>query len=233
MSDGTSNYGPSADRARRLLQRQRGVRWKLWISVAFGSSLLAACVSIWIAYSGAQARAVIVVKELGGKVRWSDDRPRDGQVVSISLNASTVTDEDLVRFLPWWWNLPSLRELDLRGAKITDAGLAHLSGASIHNLLLDGARVTSDGLKHLAGNTELRSLSLIHTGIDDDGLKHLSRLPRLGSLYLEGTSISDQGLRHLVGMESLRYLQLGDNRGVTDAGTAELKSALPKLRVVQ
>lgn len=233
MSDDTSNYGPSADRARRLLQRQRGVRWKLWISVVLGSSLLAACVSIWIAYSGAQARAASVVKELGGKVRWSDDRSRDGQVVSISLNASTVTDEDLARFLPWWWNLPSLRELDLRGAKITDAGLAHLSGAAIQNLLLDGARVTSDGLKHLAGNTELRSLSLINTGIDDDGLKHLSRLPRLGSLYLEGTSISDQGLRHLVGMESLRYLQLGDNRSVTDAGVQELKSALPKLRVAQ
>ena len=232
MSDSMSNYGPSADRARRLLQRRR-VRWKLWISVVLGLSLLAAGVSIWIAYSGAQARAVIVVKELGGKVRWSGDRPRDGQVVSISLNASTVTDEDLARFLPWWWYLPSLQDLDLRGAKITDAGLAHLSGAPIHNLLLDGARVTSDGLKHLAGNTQLRSLSLINTGIDDDGLKHLSRLPQLGVLYLEGTPISDQGLRHLVGMKTLRYLKLGDNRGVTDAGAAELQSALPKLRIAR
>jgi len=74
---------------------------------------------------------------------------------------------------------------------------------------------------------------LINTGIDDDGLKHLSRLPQLGVLYLEGTPISDQGLRHLVGMKTLRYLKLGDNRGVTDAGAAELQSALPKLRIAR
>jgi hypothetical protein len=109
--------------------------------------------------------------------------------------------------------------------------MSHLAGAQLQNLLLDDTRITSEGLRHLAESTELRSLSLNNTQITDDGLSHLAGLTRLGNLHLHGTPITDAGLEHLEAIASLRYLGLGENRAVTEAGMERLQHALPELRV--
>jgi hypothetical protein len=231
MSDGKLSSGASADRARRIIARRRAWRWPLYIALA--SLLLVATGGgiLFVAYQGAEARAVQVIKDLGGRVRWQDDRPRRGRVVSAFLGVAELGDADLARLTPFWWTFPELRDLDLSHSAITDASLARLRGSTLRNLVLDHTGITSDGLKHLAGNTELRSLSLNGTQIGDEGLKHLAGLPRLGNLYLGGAPISDQGLQILEGFAALRYLQLGGNREVTEEGLKQLQRARPELKI--
>jgi hypothetical protein len=52
--------------------------------------------------------------------------------------------------------LPYLRELNLTGTRVTDAGLEHLTGlAQLHELTLTDTQVTEAGLpRHLAGVTQ-------------------------------------------------------------------------------
>jgi hypothetical protein len=65
-----------------------------------------------------QARAVAAIKRLGGTV-WFDDEKWDRPVVRVDLHESTATDGDLSCLR----TLTGLKELDLSGAGITDAGL--------------------------------------------------------------------------------------------------------------
>lgn len=231
MSYVNMDYGPTADRARRLLRRRRAWFWIFWLMATLTLLLAAGGGLAVLAYRNAEPRAVQLVKQLGGRVRWTNDRPKNGHVVSVSLSVNTLRDDDLAQLTPWWWNFPELKDLDLSSSAITDAGLAHLRGAELRSLALDGTQITGDGLRHLTGMSELRSLSLNETQIGDDGLEHVARLPQLGALYLRGTPIGDDGLRHLEQRTSLRYLRLGRNRGVTDAGIERLQAAVPELRI--
>jgi hypothetical protein len=231
MSYVNMDYGPTADRARRLLRRRRAWFWVFWLTATLILLLAAGGGLAVLAYRNAEPRGVQLVKMLGGRVRWTNDRPKNGHVVGITLSVSTLRDDDLAQLTPWWWTFPELKDLDLSGAGITDAGLAHLRGAELRSLTLDGTQVSGDGLRHVAVISDLRSLSLNNTQAGDDGLEHIARLPQLGALYLRGTPITDSGLQHLEGLISLRYLQLGGNRGITDAGVNRLTAALPELRV--
>jgi hypothetical protein len=184
-----------------------------------------------VAYYGAEARAINRVKQLGGRVRFDEDQRRGGHVVAIELGVARLNDEGLASITPLWWTFPQLRILDLRGSGVSDAGVSHLAGAKLQNLLLDDTRITSEGLRFLGNSSELRSLSLNGTQISDDGLAYLAGLTHLGNLHLHGTPITDDGLQRLEAIASLRYLELGENRGVTDAGVERLQRALPELRV--
>ena len=65
------------------------------------------------------------------------------------------------------------------------------------------AKVTDAGLAHLSRFRSLGILSLNNTAISDEGLAHLAKLPKLERLYLDGTGISDAGLAHLSELVSL------------------------------
>jgi hypothetical protein len=63
-------------------------------------------------------------------------------------------------------------------------------------------------------------------------LKELTALPHFRSLSLVGCrQITDAGLKELAALPHLRALDLTDCTGVTDAAVADLKKALPGLRV--
>ena len=64
----------------------------------------------------------------------------------------------------------------------------------------------------------------------DAGLAHLETLTGLIWLQLSGTQVTDAGLVHLHELKSLRELDVGDTE-VTDTGLAELKRALPDLKI--
>ena len=70
--------------------------------------------------------------------------------------------------------LTELRSLDLRGTKISDAGLA--------------------GISELA---TLHSLNLAYTKVSDGGLDNLKRLTNLQLLYLHKTDVTDAGVNKL------------------------------------
>jgi hypothetical protein len=64
---------------------------------------------------------------------------------------------------------------------IADAGLAHLKGLTeLRELILRGTKVTDAGLRHLHGLTALRKLDLRHTKVTAAGVRALQEaLPRV------------------------------------------------------
>ena len=230
-----AEYGPSADRARRLMRQRRRLRWPLWLGI-FTLVLVVGVAGVvaWVIYAGAPARAARLANRLGGKVTYYDDRPRDGRVLAISFaGVASFGDEQLGQLTPWWWRFPEIKELDLTGSGISDAGLSHLAGAPFANLRLDRTAVTETGLARLAENAALRSLSLIETQTDDVGLIHLTHLPNLTTLYLDQTAITDAGLAELAKIETLRYISLGQTPAVTDEGVDALRERKPDLKITR
>src|SRR5262245_8253977 len=111
--------------------------------------------------AGEREQAITAIEKLGGKVEIAENEP--GRPVRlIYLWGDRVTDMELALLKV----LPDLPRLDLRDAKVTDAGLRLL------------------GKMH-----KLEALYLWNTLITDDGLVHLKDLKQLHSLNLSGTKI--------------------------------------------
>jgi predicted negative regulator of RcsB-dependent stress response len=198
----------------------------------------------YVAYEQRKAReqkaAVEAIEKLGGKVETNNKVPGRspmlrqilgdesvGNVVSVTLNDTDVTDAGLVHLS----GLKGLKHLSLNKTQVTDAGLQHLSGLKeLTYLCLDGRQMTESGLRHLAGLKELKYLQLQDPELTDAGLVHLAKLKGLKSLFLDNTQVTDSGLVHLAGVKSLTWLTL-INTQVTDAGIAELQKALPKCKI--
>ncbi len=119
--------------------------------------------------------------------------------------------------------LTTLRELDLRGASLTDAGLENLKGlAQLRDLNLSYNRLTDEGLRHLRGLKQLQLLGLNETEVTDTGLGFLEELSQLKTLHFGHTKVSDKGLEKLSGMTQLQNLDLSGTK-ISDAGLANLK----------
>jgi len=128
-------------------------------------------------------------------------------------------------------NLPSLRfvrDLDLRGTRLTDADLNHVKRlTALEALDLSSTGVTDAGLGKLASLKRLRVLCLRNTRITDAGMWHARQFADLWQLQLcDDTLITDAGLDN-VGKLRLRVLRL-DGTGVTDAGL-ELLGKVPTI----
>jgi internalin A len=134
--------------------------------------------------------------------------------------------------------LPRLQELRLPGTKVSDAGLAHLTGgpgqgawqpgasqgawqptgpANLQLLDLERTNVSDEGAKVLSRLTSLQVLSLTRTTVSDEGVKALGAVTSLQSLWLDETRVSDSGVKALAGLTSLRRLSL-DRTRVSDEG---------------
>ncbi|MCG8404581.1 MAG: P-loop NTPase fold protein [Phycisphaerales bacterium] len=119
--------------------------------------------------------------------------------------------------------LTALQALNLNGAQIKNAELAHLEKLTTLQMLdLEGTQITDAGLAHLQKLTVLKRLYLDDTRITDAGLAHLQKLTALQKLYLEGTQITDAGLAHLQKLTALQKLDLRRTR-ITGAGLAYLQ----------
>jgi Leucine-rich repeat (LRR) protein len=144
-------------------------------------------------------------------------------------------------------NATALKELDLSGLPLTDAGLAGLEDWKHLEVLELPEHITDAGLLHLAKLTKLQSVNIDSLkglkGPGLTGLKHatalkkldLSRLP-ITDAGLDGIkdwkhlevlelpkSITDAGLARLSGLKALISLRVNDAAGVTDAGLAHLE----------
>ncbi len=167
-------------------------------------------------------------------------------IVKVTLDHTTVTDEELIRFDGLRLNrllilslentqvtnvgmenlkpINQLQALDLDGTQITDTWLKHLKGAGQLRTLCVGfnQRITDVGLKYLEGLVQLKQLILSGTQVTDAGLEQLSGMVQLEDLSISDTNITDGGLEHLAGFVTLRTLVLDDCR-VTDAGLRYLR----------
>ena len=131
----------------------------------------------------------------------------------LSLNRCTSVAEQHLRHLH---PLAALRQLDLGGLTLSDAGLA--------------------GICRLRALRSLRVNANIDRGwiderISDAGLAPLSQLAALERLELEvGCGVTDAGLDHLAGLPRLREVSL-NYTAVTPDGVARLERAIPGLKV--
>jgi len=82
------------------------------------------------------------------------------ELTELELHGKDVGDADLARLA----DLPNLRVLGLRGTKVTDAGLVHLSGLALASLDLRGTGVTAYGLGCLPSST-MEALHLTDTKV--------------------------------------------------------------------
>ena len=68
--------------------------------------------------------------------------------------------------------------------------------------------------------------------VTDAGLLALAGLRHLVSLDLEWSQISDEGLDRIAAVETLRWVDVGFCRGVTETGVVRLRQRRPNLEVV-
>ena len=114
----------------------------------------------------------------------------------------------------------------------TDAGLAALAPIADKITSVDLARtkVTDAGLAGLTGMKNLTELHLENTGITDAGLDHLKGLGSLEYLNLYNTKVTDAGAQKLAEFPKLKALYLWQT-GVTKAGVAQIKAKLPAAQI--
>jgi hypothetical protein len=105
-----------------------------------------------------------------------------------------------------WKSHLRLKELNLVGSHVTDAGLAVIKALPNLEVLDLGDNITDGGLEHLSGHPRLESLDLFGTQITDAGLQRLHELPRL---------------------QSIRF----DERRISTKAVEKLKSAVPNLKI--
>ncbi len=88
-----------------------------------------------------------------------------------------------------------------------------------HGLMTDAVLARIAGLDHV---TSLRLGG--SRQLTDDGLRHLARMPQLQRLDLTGVKLTDAGLEVLRHLPDLRTFDMTWQRGITDAGVANLRA---------
>jgi len=169
--------------------------------------------------------------------------------VELRLDGKQVSDTDLEKC----GQLTGLKNLAIVETSITNAGMQYLAGMTLlEDLRLDYTKVSD--LSVLKDMASLSSLSLLHTSIHDEdleiverlpnlkfvgvgycgikkeGLAHLAKIPLLTGLSLEGSELSDEDMKQLHRFTNLESIDL-TRCIVSDAATAELRKALPKLKI--
>ena len=124
-----------------------------------------------------------------------DERSPRKPVIAIDAD-NTLFDDDCLEAIK---TFSRLRDLNLHGAPVTDAGLVHLRALpKLKNLSLAFTEITDTGLAHLKGLSALQTLSLGNThGITDAGLEQLKRLTNLRDLNVDGTKVTAEGVEAL------------------------------------
>lgn len=110
--------------------------------------------------------------------------------------------------------MPQLEFLDIGGQQRTDSGLWSLS-------------LTDAGMQSIATVTDLHELRLEGRNVTARGLDAIKGLGKLERLNVQGCKrLRDDAVPALAAMKHLRVVDLRDS-GLTDAGVAKLRAALP------
>src|SRR4051794_29893752 len=104
--------------------------------------------------------------------------------------AEQIGDGALAAMREW----KRLKYLNLRGTKVTDAGLAHLAGLPIESLDIGFSLFTDNGFEYLMNLPQLKSLAAGGNKLTDTGLNSLRLLPNLIDLDLSGAQRTDSGM---------------------------------------
>ncbi len=102
----------------------------------------------------------------------------------MELNAEGLGDASLATLN----TIPSLREVTLIRGDMTNDGLQHLAMPNLRSLALIGClRITDKGLAHLSGLPSLERLDLTESGVTGEDLTGLGAITTLREVILSGT----------------------------------------------
>ena len=124
-------------------------------------------------------------------------------------------------------------EFQLSGQDLNDEGLEPIKSLeSVKILNLRDTKITNAGIIHIEGMKDLKRLHLERTQIDDTCIDYLTGLQELEYLNLYSTKVSDLGLSKLKDLKNLKKLYLWQTK-VTNEGVKQLEEALPDLKIVR
>lgn len=198
---------------------------------------------------------------LGGERPGPDDWHRLSGLSSVSeihINKCPIEDADMTI----WPAFKELRRLQISGARLTDAGIASLSGCKkLESLELgefrvpfrlkgeppcDACGLSAMAVRKIATLGRLKSLNLSHIKLTEGDIESLAALSELEMLDIRSTQITDKSLETLSNMKSLRKLLLRDdghrfernlerdprNDLITSGAVLELMAKLPDCDVI-
>ena len=134
---------------------------------------------------------------------------------SLDLSLTRITDRGLKPLK----KALRLKRLNLRFAELfTDEGMSMVRNLKqLRQIDLRGTKVTDTTLEYLAELPLLESVDVGFAQITDNGIDSLGALPNLQRLTLGGNKLTDVGLQALRQLRSLQYLDLGGAQR-TDSG---------------
>jgi len=186
----------------------------------------------------------------GSRIRGTDlSQLSSLKIAYLTLQRSQVGDDAIPKLVSQWGG--SLRQVQLDGNPLTDAGLSRLDGCPGLDVLgIGGTRVTPEGVRALVSRQTMSGvifndlpwtmqdlasfnfglknpyqLELAGWNIDDNDLKSLPQMPGLTILDLSRTKITDAGLKELARFPKLMMVKL-DGTQVTIKGLTELGKVL-------
>lgn len=146
------------------------------------------------------------------------------EIRELNLRDSSITNEGLKTIA----QLKSLRQLELRGTKISDVSpLAALP--ELEALSASFSEVRETNFESLQQFPKLRSFGAAGLKITDSGVAVLAKLSNLKALTINGAILSENGLQPLQGMKGLKVLSIKDCQ-CNPADVAALKTALPECK---
>lgn len=193
-------------------------------------------------FTGADRRVSEWIAELGGQVGLelegqgykvfpdsaATTRTRH-RLILIGLDGNPHFKDDDLRLLS---NLERLETLVLDSCRVTGAGFDALHDLPrLESLYLSHTRVTNDAITKLKRFPSLRSLHLNGTAVTDAGIPALAELAGLTDVGLVNCDVSDRSVAALGSMSNLKRLDV-TGTGLTAAGIAQLRQALPNCSVV-
>jgi F-box/leucine-rich repeat protein 14 len=131
-------------------------------------------------------------------------------------------------------NLTGLQSLHLSAIGLNDQELQAITTQipSLTDLTLSNAEVTDQGLLQVGELPLLEKLDLSGCeGISDDGLAHLGNLNSLTYLNFVGASVSGTGLTHLTSLSSLQRLEFFQSQFKPGPAEDEFRQACPNCKI--
>lgn len=150
-----------------------------------------------------KAKVADVTKAIPGTLTY-ECQQSGALVFSAVAMRKTLGDPEFLKLTPV---LKQLVSVDLSATKVTDRGVATLSGAE-----------------------NLRMVRLGETGVTDAALDTLGKLKSLESVSLYGTAVTDAGVNKLANLSNLKHLYLAGTK-VTPNALTELKKKLPQCQI--
>ena len=169
------------------------------------------------------AASVDALKALGVKLQTDGN----GNVTSADFRDTAVSDDDLKNLA----GLKSIRNLDLRGCEVTNAGMASLEGLTTLKALRfsgkSGKTDVTDASMPVFGkltNLKVLALDFLKFAASADGISELSNLKNLEELYIGNTLVDDDSLQVVAThFPKLKKLRVAASQ-VSDEGAKHIAS---------